>query len=229
VLVHGWPRFRSPGRAASAVYFATMCFAAVYLDHHWILDVLFGIALTLIVDRVVAVVLARRAAAHAKERPASLPAPRDARDRAAYALATWFGCGYVPFAPGTVGTLGALPLYLILRPFGASAVLASAVALTLVGVWSASVVVARTGLVDPQVVVIDEVAGVLFVLAASPPTAIGVVTSVILFRIFDVLKPWPAYVAERALPRGWGVVFDDVFAGAWGAGAIVVLANIAGL
>ena len=229
VLLHGWPRFRALGRASSALYFATMCFAAVYLDHHWIIDVILGIALTLVVHRAVAVVVGRRKTPHAKGRPGPLPAPRDARERALYLLATWFGCGYAPVAPGTVGTLGALPLYLILRPFGAWLVLASAVVLTFVGVWSASIVLLRTGLADPQVVVIDEVAGVLFVLAASPPTAIGVVSSVALFRLFDVLKPWPAFVAERALPRGWGVVFDDVFAGAWGAGAIVVLANTGAL
>jgi len=147
----------------------------------------------------------------------------------AFALATWFGCGYAPFAPGTAGTLGAIPLYLALRPLGAGVVLAAALMLTAVGVWAASVVVTETGLKDPQLVVIDEVAGVLFVLAASPFTWVATIAAVLLFRLFDQLKPWPAYVAGRFLPSGWGVMFDDVFAGLWGAAAITLLNGMGGL
>jgi phosphatidylglycerophosphatase A len=72
-------------------------------------------------------------------------------------------------------------------------------------------------------VVIDEVAGVLVTLAASPPTWGGLVAGVVAFRIFDQTKPWPANVAERRLPRGWGVVFDDIAAGVWGALVLVAL------
>jgi phosphatidylglycerophosphatase A len=70
------------------------------------------------------------------------------------------------------------------------------------------------------------VVGVLIVLAASPPTVFGTLAGVALFRLFDVVKPWPVSVAERALPGGWGVVFDDVLAGVWGAGAMTVLAGM---
>jgi phosphatidylglycerophosphatase A len=108
-------------------------------------------------------------------------------------------------------------------------VLATAAIVTALGVWSAAVVVARTGSSDPQRVVIDEVAGVLFTLAAAPPSWVAVAAGVVLFRVFDQIKPWPAYLAERALPGGWGVVFDDVFAGAWGAAAVAVLARMGGL
>ena len=205
-----------------------MCFAAVYLDHHWIIDVLLGVALTLVVHRAISRAVAGRSPALKAARP-RLPPSDGATARAAYALATWFGCGYAPFAPGTAGTLGAVPLYLLLRPLGQSFVLGAATLVTCAGVWSASVVVERSGLHDPQVVVIDEVAGVLFVLAACPPTFLGTVAGVALFRLFDVLKPWPAFVVERALPRGWGVVLDDVVAGAWGAATIVVLANMGAL
>ncbi len=145
-----------------------------------------------------------------------------------YVLATWFGCGRFPKAPGTAGTLGAIPLYLLVRGFGPLAVLAVAAICTAVGVWAADVVIETQKTKDPQIVVIDEVAGVLFALAASPPTVLGAVAAVLAFRAFDVLKPWPAYLAERALPRGWGVVFDDVFAGAWSAAAITLLAGLAG-
>jgi phosphatidylglycerophosphatase A len=137
--------------------------------------------------------------------------------RFGYALATWFGCGYFPRAPGTAGTVGAIPLYLLIRGFGPIAVLAVAAVITAIGVWAANVVVDDRAQKDPQIVVIDEVAGVLITLAASPLSWQGLAIGFIAFRVFDQLKPWPANVAEKRLPRGWGVMFDDVFAGVWGA------------
>ena len=137
--------------------------------------------------------------------------------RIAFVLATWFGCGRVPFAPGTAGTLGAIPLYLALRSYGPATVLVAAAVLSLVGVWAASYVIDATGLKDPQIVVIDEVAGVLVTLAACTPSWASIAIGVIAFRIFDQFKPWPARTFERRLPGGWGVVMDDVAAGVWGA------------
>ncbi len=148
------------------------------------------------------------------------------RRRVGYALATWFGCGYVPFAPGTAGTLGAVPLYLLLRPLGALGVLAAAAILTAVGIWAAQVVVADSGKKDPQIVVIDEVAGVLVTLAASPHTWAGLAAGVVAFRVFDQTKPFPARWAERNLPGGYGVVLDDVAAGVWGALVVLALARL---
>jgi phosphatidylglycerophosphatase A len=139
--------------------------------------------------------------------------------RIAYVLAIWFGCGRVPRAPGTAGTLGAIPLFLLLRPHGPVVVLAAAALLTVVGVWAANHVIATTRQNDPQIVVIDEVAGVLVTLAASTPSWTSVVAGVVLFRIFDQWKPWPARSLE-SLHGGWGVMMDDVAAGAWGALAL---------
>jgi phosphatidylglycerophosphatase A len=135
----------------------------------------------------------------------------------AHVLATWFGCGHVPIAPGTAGTLGAVPLYLALRPYGHVAVALAAVFLTAVGIWVADIVAKQEGLKDPQLVVIDEVAGVLVTLSVAPPTWGALAAGVVLFRIFDQTKPWPARTAERRLPGGWGIVLDDVAAGVWGA------------
>jgi phosphatidylglycerophosphatase A len=145
------------------------------------------------------------------------------RRKIAFTLATWFGCGYVPFAPGTAGTLGAVPLYLLLRPYGPVVILVVAALLTAIGIWASSVVIEHTRLKDPQIVVIDEVAGVLVTLAASPPTWAGLIAGVVAFRVFDQTKPWPARWAERQLPGGYGVVLDDIAAGAWGAFLMVVL------
>lgn len=149
-------------------------------------------------------------------------------DGLAGVLALWFGCGRAPFAPGTAGTLGAIPLYLLLRPYGVLAVLVAAVVVTAVGVWAAGRVAERTGLTDPQTVVIDEVAGVLVTWLAAPASTTGLVVGFVLFRLFDQLKPWPAGWAEKRLPGGWGIVFDDVFAGVWGAVALLA-ARHAGL
>jgi phosphatidylglycerophosphatase A len=228
VLVFGWPHFRVVGRTLASLFFATMCFAAVYLDHHWVIDVVMGIAYTLIVVRAVAEVEKLRAP-RAPHPQLARPVPKSPASRVAFMLATWFGCGYAPFAPGTAGTLGAIPLYLVVRLFGAWAVLGVAAVITVVGLWASSVVVAETSLDDPQIVVIDEVAGVLLVLAASPFTWGATIVGVLLFRLFDQLKPWPAFVAERVLPGGWGVMFDDVFAGVWGAGAMTLLAGMGAL
>jgi phosphatidylglycerophosphatase A len=147
-----------------------------------------------------------------------------ARETLAHVLAVWFGCGLVPYAPGTAGTVGAIPLYLLLRPHGWIAVGVAAVVVTFVGVWSASVVAKKTGAKDPQKVVIDEVAGFLVTMLPAPAHGWrSVALGFFLFRLFDQLKPWPARAAERRWPGGWGIVFDDVFAGVWGAAILLGL------
>ncbi len=148
--------------------------------------------------------------------------------RLAYVLSVWFGCGLVPKMPGTAGTLGAIPLFLILAGGGPLVVAIAAGVITLVGVWAAGQVVRKTGLKDPQIVCIDEVAGVLITWVAAPQGWRGLVAGVILFRIFDQWKPWPARWAER-LRGGWGVVMDDVFAGLWGAGVLLGARALGGL
>lgn len=154
--------------------------------------------------------------------PAAKPVVRGAWDSVATALALWFGCGLVPIAPGTAGTLGALPLYYAVRGGGPAAVLAAAAVITGVGIWSAGVVARLRGTEDPQVVVIDEVAGVLVALAAAPLTFRGVAAAVLLFRLFDVTKPFPARAAEW-LHGGAGIVLDDVVAGIYAAIGVLLL------
>lgn len=147
-------------------------------------------------------------------------------DRAAYLFAIWFGCGLVPRMPGTIGTLGALPVYFLVVPAGPVALAAVAGALAVVGVWAGGRVARCKNASDPQIVCIDEVAGVLTTLVAAPVTARGIVAGVVLFRFFDHLKPWPARWAE-SLPGGWGIVIDDLVAALWGA-ALLGAARAAG-
>ena len=143
------------------------------------------------------------------------------RDVTAHVIAVWFGCGHVPRAPGTAGTLGAIPLYLLVRSGGALVVAAAALIVTAVGVWAAGRVERRLGGKDPQIVCVDEVAGVLVAWIAAPPTLAGLVAGFVAFRVFDHLKPWPARAAER-LGGGAGIVLDDLAAGGWA--AMVLLA-----
>jgi phosphatidylglycerophosphatase A len=147
-----------------------------------------------------------------------------AKGKLAYVLATWFGCGMVPGAPGTVGSIGAIPLYLAIRRFGVPAIAVAAVVVTFVGVWAADEVAKHTEKKDPQIVVIDEVAGVLITMLTAPTTGWrAAVAGLVLFRICDQFKPWPARLAERRMPGGWGIVFDDVFAGVWAAAGVAAL------
>jgi phosphatidylglycerophosphatase A len=142
------------------------------------------------------------------------------RVRIAWPIATWFGCGLVPKAPGTAGTLGAIPLYLIVLKGGRPGVLLAAIAVTLVGVWAASVVAHDLGQKDPQRVVVDEVAGFLTTMLPMPSASWRtVLIGVCVFRLLDIVKPWPVRSLER-LPGGWGIVLDDVAAGVIGAGVM---------
>jgi phosphatidylglycerophosphatase A len=132
-------------------------------------------------------------------------------------FATWFGCGYSPVAPGTVGTLGALPLVYFLHTRGLVPYWCATVVITLLGVWASSVVARELGVEDPQVVVIDEVAGVLIAVGLGSGLAWraslwDAAIAVVLFRLFDVWKPGPVD-SVQSLPRGWGIMADDVLAG----------------
>jgi phosphatidylglycerophosphatase A len=160
-------------------------------------------------------------------RPAPPPL-RGTADVVAHVLSVWFGCGHVPVAPGTAGTIGAIPLYLLLRPHGPIAVAVAAVIVTLIGIWASGRVERRLGIEDPQIVCIDEVAGVLVAWIAAPPTTAALIVGFVAFRVFDQLKPWPARTAER-LPGGPGIMLDDIAAGLWGASVLLIARALAWL
>jgi phosphatidylglycerophosphatase A len=129
----------------------------------------------------------------------------------AFFVATVGGAGLAPMAPGSVGSaVAALLLWLI--PFSRLGLLAFLVAVTVAGIWAASRVEQLLGARDPGAIVIDEVAGLTLALLAVPRTLPVVVVAFLLFRIFDVVKTFPARAAER-LPGGLGVVLDDLVAG----------------
>lgn len=134
-------------------------------------------------------------------------------------IATAGGAGYWPWGPGTAGSLvGVLVAWLLARQLdwttGLPLLLVTAVA-TWPGVWASTVAAGASK--DPQFIVIDEVLGVWLTLAGA--THLGwsaLALGFVLFRIFDIVKPWPVRRFE-ALPAGWGIVADDLMAGVYGA------------
>jgi phosphatidylglycerophosphatase A len=128
-------------------------------------------------------------------------------------IATGFGLGRVPFAPGTVGSIPGLFLaYGAWRLGGAWAVLATALAVTALGLWTASSAASRARRPDPPEVVIDEVAGQVVALLALAPSPRAMCIAFVLFRAFDVLKPFPISRLE-SLRGASGIMADDLAAG----------------
>lgn len=136
-----------------------------------------------------------------------------AGDRAAHLIATWFGCGRSPVAPGTIGTIGALPLHFLLRRMGPVPYLVSVATVTAIGIWASQRESERLGVEDPQSVVVDEVAGVLLALLIANRNWKSEAAAVVLFRLFDIWKPGFVDSAQNAKPAGLGIMLDDVAAG----------------
>ena len=137
-------------------------------------------------------------------------------------LAAWGPCGYAPLAPGTVGTLGAIPLFWALRPLPLGLYLLTTAALTALGVFAAAAAGRYWKVADASPIVIDEVVGFLVTMALVPWSWGTVVAGFLLFRLFDVVKPWPASAFDR-VKNGFGVVMDDVAAGVWAFVALALL------
>ncbi|HEX9391831.1 MAG TPA: phosphatidylglycerophosphatase A [Usitatibacteraceae bacterium] len=145
----------------------------------------------------------------------------------AHFLALGFGAGLATRAPGTWGTLVALPFYLLANALGgASAVLLLAVIFFVVGVWAAALTGRALGVADHGGIVIDEIAAFLLVLALTPPGWPWVGVAFLLFRLFDIAKPWPIYIADKHIKGGFGVMFDDILAAAYAVAGVLLLRQI---
>ncbi len=136
-------------------------------------------------------------------------------------LATWFGAGLLPKAPGTWGSLAALPFgFAIASLAGPWGLLIAALVVLALGAWAAGVYAAHSGQDDPQTVVIDEVVGMWLALVPAALDPWLYALGFLAFRCFDIVKVWPANLIERRLKGGWGIMGDDVAAGVY-AGAVV--------
>ena len=139
-------------------------------------------------------------------------------------IATAGYCGTVPVAPGTAGSAAGLALLVLVRWIGSAGLeLLVLGALVAAGVWAASAAERDYGETDPPAVVIDEVAGMWLTLLWLPVGWVGALAGFLAFRLFDIVKPYPARAAER-LPGGWGVMADDLVAGLYAAVAVRALA-----
>jgi phosphatidylglycerophosphatase A len=145
--------------------------------------------------------------------------PSEKKTLWAWAIGTFFGAGLLKPGPGTYGSIAALLLWFVaahtlhLTPATlAIATAIAALAAILIGIPAATIVARESGREDPGHVVIDEVAGQLITLIFCPPDWPHAILALILFRLFDVLKPWPIRKLE-ALPAGTGIMLDDVAAG----------------
>ncbi|MFN3075285.1 MAG: phosphatidylglycerophosphatase A [Alphaproteobacteria bacterium] len=133
-------------------------------------------------------------------------------------VVTWFGSGLLPHIPGTWGSLAALPFAWILATVTGRPTLAiMAGALFLLGWWASDRYAGRCGEPDPGRVVIDEVVGQWLTLLATPPEPVGYALGFLLFRIADILKPWPVSWADRKVKGGLGIMLDDVLAAGYAA------------
>ncbi|MBU0908975.1 MAG: phosphatidylglycerophosphatase A [Proteobacteria bacterium] len=134
-------------------------------------------------------------------------------DKLIMAIASGLYTGYLPFAPGTWGTLVAFPLHLLLirlSPTGYYAGLAIIFVVAVLTAGSAEKILDRG---DPGIVVIDEIIGMLIGLIGAPLHALPMIIAFFLFRFFDIVKPFPANWADSHLHGGLGIVLDDVIAG----------------
>jgi phosphatidylglycerophosphatase A len=140
-------------------------------------------------------------------------------------IATAGGLGRAPIAPGTVAS-AATAIALWLLALSTPALVIALVAVTALGVWAAGEAERALGAKDPGAIVIDEVAGMALSVVALPPTPLVLALGFLLFRVFDILKPFPANVSQR-WRGGPGVVVDDLIAGLYAA-ALLHLARWAG-
>ncbi|MGH8372520.1 MAG: phosphatidylglycerophosphatase A family protein [Gammaproteobacteria bacterium] len=128
-------------------------------------------------------------------------------------LAYGFGAGLAPKAPGTAGTLVAIPVYLLVHLGGIWFYLGFTVGAFLVGIVVCGYTARRMGIADPSGVVWDEIVGYLISMAGAPLGLIWIIAGFVLFRILDILKPWPICVLDRRIKGGFGIMLDDVAAG----------------
>ncbi len=144
----------------------------------------------------------------------------------AKAIATALGAGYSPVAPGTCGTVVAVPLAWALARTPLWLFLVITLGVTLIGVWAAATADRAWGTHDSGRIVIDEVAGYLVTVALVDRTSwIPLAVGFVVFRFFDIVKPPPVRWLDENLPGGWGVVLDDVAAGVMGAAVMFALAH----
>jgi len=127
-------------------------------------------------------------------------------------LAFGFGAGLSPIMPGTMGTLVAIPIYLLLRNLTLDWYLAAALLVTLIGIWLCHVTARDLKVHDHPGIVWDEIAGFLWTMFLAPKAWWWIVIGFVLFRFFDIVKPWPIRLIDLRVKGGLGIMLDDLLA-----------------
>lgn len=130
----------------------------------------------------------------------------------AHFLALGFGTGLAPIAPGTVGTVIALPMYWLISGYALTAQLAMIAFAFLVGIYFCEVAGKAIGVSDHSSIVWDEIAAMMLVLTITPMQLEWWLAAFLLFRLFDILKPYPINICDEKIKGGFGVMFDDLLA-----------------
>lgn len=127
-------------------------------------------------------------------------------------LSFGFGTGLSPVAPGTMGTLIAIPIFLVLASFSPLIYLLTVIIMFFVGCWASGQTAKALQVHDHPGIVIDEIVGYLITMLFVPITWYWVILGFLLFRLFDIWKPWPISIVDRQVKGGFGIMLDDVLA-----------------
>ena len=144
-------------------------------------------------------------------------------------LGLGFGSGLSPFAPGTAGTVVALLFVPLLALLSTGYLLAVLLVASLVGIYICGYSANKLGAKDPSSIVWDEFVGLWIALAGFPVSSLWLVSGFVVFRCFDILKPWPISVLDRKVPGGLGIMLDDILAGIMTWLVLRLVANALGL
>lgn len=155
----------------------------------------------------------------------SPPIPAGLWRRPVHLLAFGFGAGAAPFAPGTFGTLLGIPAYLAMQSLSLPIYLALCVVLFAVGVVLCHITARDLHVHDHPGIVFDEIVGYLVTMIGAPHGWPWVVVGFLLFRLFDIWKPWPVRVADRGVGGGFGIMLDDLLAAVYAALVLMIAAR----
>jgi len=139
---------------------------------------------------------------------------RDVFSHPAFFLATGFGIGLIPFAPGTWGSLLGILIYLALHALGLTSLWELLIILLFffLALWACKVVLEKSDVHDPPALVIDETVAMMLLLVTIPITTVWVIVAFLTFRVLDIFKPWPISTVDAKIKTGLGVMLDDLVA-----------------
>lgn len=141
-------------------------------------------------------------------------------------LALGFGSGLSPWAPGTMGTVAAIPIWWLLSQLPLAGYLAATALACVIGIWICERAANDFGVHDHPAIVWDEIAGFLITMILAPTGLLWVLVGFVLFRAFDIIKPWPIGWVDRHVGGGFGIMIDDVIAGVYAACVLQIVVRL---